>query len=59
MAVMAVMDVAEVTVKLLAATDPNITAVAPLRSVPVIVTKVPPTILPFVGEMELTVGVAT
>jgi len=53
------MDVAEVTVKLLAATDPNITAVAPLRSVPVIVTKVPPTILPFVGEMELTVGVAT
>jgi hypothetical protein len=54
-----VMDVAEVTVKLLAATDPNFTDVALVRSVPVIVTKVPPTILPFAGEMELIVGVAT
>ena len=55
----AVIEVAELTVKLLAATEPNFTDVALVRSVPVIVTKVPPTILPFAGEMELIVGVAT
>jgi hypothetical protein len=53
------MDVAELTVKLLAATEPNITAVAPLKSVPVMLTEVPPAVLPLVGEMELIVGVAT
>jgi hypothetical protein len=38
----AVIDVAEFTVKLLALVEPNLTAVAPKRPVPVIVTVVPP-----------------
>jgi hypothetical protein len=54
--VIAVIEVAELTVKLLAATEPNFTDVAPLKSVPVMVTEVPPSVLPPVGEMELTVG---
>ena len=56
---MAVMDIAELTVKLLAATEPNITDVAPLKLIPRMVTEVPPEVLPLVGEMELTVGAAT
>ena len=38
--------------------DPNITAVAPLKMVPVIVTVVPPAADPLVGEMPVTVGAA-
>jgi len=56
---MAVMDIAELTVKLLAATEPNITDVAPLKLIPRMVTEVPPEVLPLVGEIELTVGAAT
>jgi hypothetical protein len=38
---------------------PNFTAVAPVRPVPAIVTDVPPTAEPEVGEIEVTVGPAT
>jgi len=38
--------------------DPNITAVAPVKTVPVIVTVVPPAADPLVGEMLVTVGAA-
>ena len=44
------------TVKLVAAVVPNLTAVAPLRFVPVIVTALPPAVVPEVGETEPTVG---
>jgi hypothetical protein len=46
-------------VKLVAAVDPNVTAVAPLRLVPVIVTVVPPAVDPPVGLTLDTVGGAT
>ena len=52
----AVMDVAETTVKLVAAAAPKVTAVAPANPVPVIVTVVPPVVGPAVGEIEVTVG---
>ena len=55
----AVIDVAELTVKLVAAVAPNVTAVAPVKPVPVIVTEVPPAAGPDVGEIEVTVGAAT
>ena len=55
----AVICVAELTVKLLAATVPEFTAVAPVRSVPVIVTVVPPAAGPGVGLMPVTLGAAT
>ena len=35
---------------------PNVTAVAPVRLVPVIVTLVPPSVLPLLGLTEPTVG---
>jgi hypothetical protein len=38
---------------------PNVTAVAPLKLVPVIVTVVPPVVGPAVGEIEVTVGAGT
>ena len=38
---------------------PNLTAVAPVRSVPVMVTLVPPVVGPLVGAMAVTVGAAT
>jgi hypothetical protein len=44
-------------VKLVAATEPKTTLVAPVRLVPVIVTVVPPEVDPEVGEREVTVGV--
>jgi hypothetical protein len=44
------------TVKLAAAVPPNLTAVAPLRFVPVMVTAVPPSVLPLLGDTETTVG---
>jgi len=51
---MAVIWVAEFTVKLCTAVPPKLTAVAPVRLVPVITTDVP--LLPEVGEKELIVG---
>ena len=42
----AVIEVAELTVKLVAVVPPNVTAVAPVKSVPVIVTTVPPAVGP-------------
>jgi len=50
--------VAEFTVKLVAAVAPNVTAVAPAKPVPVMVTEVPPGAGPDVGEIEVTVGAA-
>ena len=46
------------TVRLVPATVPNFTAVAPVRLVPVRVTMVPPVVVPVVGAMELTSGAA-
>nr|MCA1071699.1 hypothetical protein [Delftia acidovorans] len=56
---MAVIWVALLTVKPVAAVAPKVTAVAPDRLVPVIVTMVPPLAGPAVGEMDDTVGAAT
>ena len=54
--VVAVMEVELTTVTLVAAVPPNVT-VAPLKNpVPVIVTDVPPLVLPEVGEIAVTVG---
>ena len=55
----AVMEVALMTVKLVAAVEPKLTAVAPVRVAPVIVTNVPPPSGPAVGEMAVTVGAVT
>jgi hypothetical protein len=55
----AVIDVLEFTVTPVAALDPKSTAVAPVRSVPVIVTDVPPSVGPDVGDTAVTAGSAT
>jgi len=52
----AVIDVAEFTVKLLALLEPNLTALAPLKPVPVIVTVLPPPGEPWLGATLVTVG---
>jgi hypothetical protein len=52
----AVIEVPEFTVKLLAATPPKLTAVAPVKLVPVMVTLVPPAVVPVLGEIPVTVG---
>ena len=52
----AVIEVAEVTVKLLALTEPNLTAVAAVRLVPVMVTVVPPFTGPLAGDTAVTLG---
>ena len=53
----AVMDVALLTVKLVAGLpDPKLTAVAPVKLVPVIVTLVPPVVGPSAGLTAVTVG---
>ncbi len=52
----AVIWISESTVKLAAAEDPNRTAVAPVNSVPVRVTDVPPATGPLGGEIPLTAG---
>jgi hypothetical protein len=49
-------DVALLTAKLAAATAPKLTAVAPLRFVPVMVTDVPPAAGPELGTTDVTVG---
>ena len=55
----AVICVAELTVKPVAAVAPKLTAVAPVKFVPVITTDVPPPVGPAVGEIDVTVGAAT
>ena len=52
----AVICVALTTVKLLAAVTPNLTVVAPVKLVPVMVTSVPPLVGPLVGVIPVTVG---
>lgn len=52
----AVTVVASTTVTSVAASEPKLTLVAPVRLVPVIVTLVPPAVGPVVGEMLVTVG---
>ena len=54
--VVAVIWVAEFTVYDVAAVPPNVTEVAPVRSVPVIVTIVPPAVVPEEGLMVDSVG---
>jgi hypothetical protein len=51
-----VIDVAEFNVKLAALVAPNLTAVAPVKLVPVTVTEVPPAAGPFLGDSFLIVG---
>ncbi len=51
--------VAETTLKLVVAVDPNLIEVVPLRLVPLMVTAVPPAGVPAVGLMEVTVGTAS
>jgi hypothetical protein len=45
-----------ITVKLAAAVSPNVTAVAPVKWLPVIVTTVLPPVVPEVGERLVTAG---
>ena len=52
----AVIWVAELTEKPVAAVAPKLTAVAPVKLVPVMVTLVPPVAGPVVGETAVTVG---
>ena len=47
------------TAKRVAPVAPNLTAVAPVRFVPVIVTLVPPAVGPALGLTAVTVGAAT
>ena len=54
----AVIDVALLTVKPAAAVPPKLTAVAPVKPVPVIVTDVPPAVVPLFGLTLVTVGAA-
>ena len=57
--VVAVIVVELATVKLVAAVPPMVTAVAPVKPVPVMVMLVPPATEPLVGEILVTVGAAT
>ena len=57
--VVAVIVVALTTETLVAAKPPMVTGVAPVKPVPVMVTLVPPPVVPLVGEMADTVGGAT
>ncbi len=50
--------VSESTVKVAAGVEPKSTAVAPVKSVPVMVTVVPPAVGPAVGLTAVTVGAA-
>ena len=52
----AVIEVAELTVKPVAGVAPKVTAVAPVNPVPVMLTEVPPAVGPEVGEIRVTVG---
>ena len=55
-AVVAVIDVLLTTVTLVAAVPPRLTVAPARKPVPVIVTGVPPAVVPDVGEIALTVG---
>ncbi len=57
--VTAVTLVAETTTKLVAATPPTDTLLAPVRNVPVIVIAVPPRVEPLVGVTDVIVGGTT
>ena len=52
----AVMEVSLLNVYEVAGVDPNFTAVTPVNAVPEMDTEVPPRIVPFGGEMPVTVG---
>ena len=52
----AVIEVFEFTVKLVAGDEPKLTVVAPVKPLPVIVTVSPPAGVPTVGVMELMTG---
>ena len=54
----AVIDVAELTVKLVALAAPNFTALALENPVPVMVTDVPPVVAPAFGATAVTAGAA-
>ena len=54
--VVAVIDVALTTVTEVAATPPIVTTVASVKFVPVMVTLVPPRVVPLVGDTAVTVG---
>ena len=54
--VVQVIEVAETTLIEAQAAPPMVTALAPVRLVPVRVTAVPPAVLPLVGLMAVTVG---
>ena len=56
--VVAVIEVELTTVKLVAVALPIVTAVAPVKSVPVMVTACPPASGPDVALMDVTVGAA-
>jgi hypothetical protein len=55
----AVIELAELTVKLVALVAPNLTAVAPVKPLPLTVTVVPPACGPALGLTPLTVGGGT
>jgi hypothetical protein len=52
----AVIEVSEFAVKLAAATAPNLTAVAPVKRLPLMATVVPPLVGPDVGDTPVTTG---
>jgi hypothetical protein len=52
----ALIDVEETTLNEVAGTVPNVTPVAPMKFVPVIVTEVPPAVVPVCVLRALTVG---
>src|SRR5206468_3739438 len=52
----AVIEPAESTAKLAALAEPNLTAVAPLKLLPVMLTEVPPPVGPLAGLTPVTVG---
>ncbi|MGA2698178.1 MAG: hypothetical protein ABSE74_00860 [Methanoregula sp.] len=54
--VIAVIEVELTTPKLVAATPPNVTAVVPVKPLPVIITNVPPAVEPIAGETLVNVG---
>ena len=53
-----VIELALLTVNVVAEVVPNLTAVAPVKPVPVIVTVVPPFRVPDDGDTEVTIGTA-
>jgi hypothetical protein len=52
----AVIELSELTVKMVAPTVPNFRAVAPMKPVPVMATVVPPDVAPEAGETLATTG---